>query len=254
MHFTRLSVAAAGLLLSPALVRARTLMRRGVTCSFEIPADSGDTCESLASSWGISVDDFIKINPGVVCPNLQAGKSYCVLGDWTPDTTTTSTSTTSTTIIESSTTTTTTPPSTTAPASTTSTTTTAAPSNSPTMPGVAANCDRFHLVESGDTCDAIASSSGITSAQLRAWNTEINAACSNLWLDYYICTRVPGATTPSNSPPLPGAAANCEKWYQIVSGDTCDTVAAKNTITVDQLRSMNTGIGSSMSIALSFQL
>lgn len=95
----------------------------------------------------------------------------------------------------------------------------------------------------------MASNNSITVAQLRAWNTEINAACSNLWLDYYICTRAPGAVAPSttsaapapsNSPALPGAVSNLNKWYKIASGDTCDTVSAKNTITVAQFRSWNT--------------
>ena len=117
------------------------------------------------------------------------------------------------------------------------------------MPGVAPNCDRFYKIKAGDTCDAIASANGITFAQLRAWNTGIDASCSNLWLDYSICTRVPGAApTPGDgAPALPGSASNCNKWYKIVSGDTCDVVAAKNTITVDQLRSWNTQVGASKS-------
>jgi len=125
------------------------------------------------------------------------------------------------------------------------------------MPGIAENCDRFYKIKSGDQCDTIAASNGISVAQLRSWNTEINAACSNLWLDYYICTHVPGAVlpsttstapAPSNSPALPGAVSNCNKWYKIASGDTCEKIAAKNTITVAQFRSWNTQINTSMSI------
>jgi LysM repeat protein len=125
------------------------------------------------------------------------------------------------------------------------------------MPGVDPKCSRFHKIKSGDQCDSIAASAGISVAQLKSWNTEINAACSNLWLDYYVCTLVPGAVlptttstapTPSNSPTMPGAASNCNKWHKIVSGNTCETIAAKNTITVAQFRKWNTQINTSMSI------
>ncbi|GKT66170.1 LOW QUALITY PROTEIN: lysM domain protein [Colletotrichum tofieldiae] len=112
------------------------------------------------------------------------------------------------------------------------------------MPGVVADCDCFYKVQSGDQCDTIAQKNGITVAQLKFWNADINVSCSNLWLDYYVCARVPGAVTPTtrtkattapgptNTPQLPGAAGNCDKWYKIASGDTCDTVAAKNKIAV----------------------
>ncbi|KAL2152194.1 hypothetical protein VTH82DRAFT_5378 [Thermothelomyces myriococcoides] len=119
------------------------------------------------------------------------------------------------------------------------------------MPGIAPNCNRFHKVEAGDTCDKIASLAGITVDQLKAWNSEINDACSNLWLDYYICTGVPGAQLPSTtsaaptpSPTMPGAVENCNKWYEVSSGDSCESIAAKNTITLDQFRSWNTEINS----------
>jgi hypothetical protein len=46
-----------------------------------MPAASDETCESLASSWGLSIDLFTQINPGVTCPNLEAGKSYRVVGE-----------------------------------------------------------------------------------------------------------------------------------------------------------------------------
>lgn len=251
MHLTRFDLLTSGLLLGPGLVSAGTHSRRGVDCYFETPAASGDTCESLAFSWGIPVDLFATLNPGVACPNLEAGKSYCVVGehirDVTPTTSTASqpqgTTTSASTTTQTST-------------SSGSTTTSATPSIYPTMPGIAPNCDRFYKVKSGDTCESVASSNGITIDQLRAWNTEINADCTNLWLDYYICTQVPGAELPSttsaapsptHSPTLPGAVLNCDKLYKIVSGDTCENVCAKNAITVDQFRSWNTQINPGMS-------
>lgn len=173
MYLTRFYVLAAGLLSSLELVSAATVRhpRRSVKCYFETPAASGNTCESLASSWGIPVDLFVDINPGVTCPELQAGTPYCVIGDWTPDETSTSTASRSENPITSTSTTT---QSSTAQSTTTSssrsltTTDSAIPSIYPTMPGIDENCDGFHMVKSGDQCDTIALEHDITVAQLKA--------------------------------------------------------------------------------------
>ncbi|KAI9368307.1 hypothetical protein BJX61DRAFT_546657 [Aspergillus egyptiacus] len=98
------------------------------------------------------------------------------------------------------------------------------------MPGIAENCDAFYLISSGDQCDSIASRHSIIIDQLKSWNGEINDNCSNLWLGYYICVHVPGATTTSQAPEptpdpseptpqMPGVAENCDEFYQVSSGD-----------------------------------
>lgn len=145
MHLVSFLLVATGLVSGPGLVTARNLQqsRRDVTCYYETPAASGDTCQSLASSWGISVELFTKINLGVACPNLQAGKSYCVLGEWTPDQTTATTRASPSPLPQTSTAGT----FTTTRSSTITITTSAVPSNSPTMPGIAANCDRFYKIK-----------------------------------------------------------------------------------------------------------
>ncbi|KAH6724401.1 hypothetical protein BKA61DRAFT_29479 [Leptodontidium sp. MPI-SDFR-AT-0119] len=56
----------------------------------------------------------------------------------------------------------------------------------PTMPGMVTNCKRFYKVVSGDSCDAIVSKTGVTKANIIAWNTQVGSACA-VWLDYYIC-------------------------------------------------------------------
>jgi LysM repeat protein len=58
------------------------------------------------------------------------------------------------------------------------------------MPGINANCKRYHLIASGDQCDGIAAKYGISKAQLLSYNTVVNAQCSNLWLGYYVCVGV----------------------------------------------------------------
>lgn len=60
----------------------------------------------------------------------------------------------------------------------------------PQMPGIATNCKKYYKVASGNTCETIQAAKGITLAQIRAWNTMVNAGCTNLWLDYYICVGV----------------------------------------------------------------
>lgn len=132
------------------------MVSAAVECDFATSADSGATCESFASSWGLSVDDLKSLNPGVVCSNFDSSKSYCVIGtvnDAPPVTTT---------------------PSTTLKTTTKPSTPTTAPSNSPKMPGLADDCDRFYKVSSGDSCDAIARKNGISTAQFQSWNGEID--------------------------------------------------------------------------------
>ncbi|KAL4940878.1 hypothetical protein BDV06DRAFT_213139 [Aspergillus oleicola] len=161
---------------------ALALSRRAVECDYTTPPSAGDTCFSFASNWGLSVDTLQQLNPGISGPNLDTSQSYCVIG-------------------------------------------THCPSNSPIMPGVAENCDAFYRVSSGDRCGTIAAShdyyicvhfsgattttqpttpesidepSGptpqmpriITFEQVRRWNTQVDAACSNLWLGYYVCVGV----------------------------------------------------------------
>lgn len=163
MHLTALLVVGA----VPAMAAALT--RRAVNCDFSTTADAGATCSSFAGSWGLSIDNLQQLNPGITCPNLDTGKSYCVIGTVTDEPSST-TSTTTTTTTKASTTTTTTKA---------STTTDSAPSNSPTMPGIAANCDGFYKVSSGDQCNTIAAKYSISEAQFRSWNSQVDASTSS---------------------------------------------------------------------------
>lgn len=170
MHTSYLLAGAAGLV--PALVAAQhpEMLKRGVDCAFATSPDRGATCESFAGGWGLSVEELQKLNPGVSCPEIAVGQDYCVIGEVTDDppttTTTSTTSKVSTTSTRTTLKTTTSKPTTSAPA----------PSNSPAMPGLADNCDKFYKVSSGDTCDAIAKKNSITVAQFRSWNSEIDAS------------------------------------------------------------------------------
>ncbi|KLU86068.1 hypothetical protein MAPG_05087 [Magnaporthiopsis poae ATCC 64411] len=254
MHTSYLLVGAAGLV--PALVAAQhpEMLKRGVNCSFATSPDRGATCESFASSWGLSVEELQKLNPDVSCPNIVAGRDYCVIGEVTADPTTTiRTAKPTTTII----TTRVTVPGTTLKTTTSPTTSAPGPSNSPAMPGIAKDCDKFYKVSSGDTCDAISRKYSITVAQFRSWNSEIDANCSNLWLDYYVCVHTPGtiivtskAPEPTNTAPqpqMPGIVSNCKKFYKVKSGDGCAAIAKAANISLAQFFSYNTAVDSNCS-------
>lgn len=170
---------AAGLI--PAMIAsARALSRRVVYCVFDdIPAP-GTTCGEFAAVGGFSVDDLKKLNPGIVCPSLDATKSYFVIGTATEgptssSTTSTAMSTTSKTTQTPTTTSTTTIPSAITSSTTSITSSAATPSN---IPGLATDCDGFYKVKSGDQCDTIAQKHGISTDQFKKWNTYINdGAC-----------------------------------------------------------------------------
>ncbi|KAH7028810.1 uncharacterized protein B0I36DRAFT_410324 [Microdochium trichocladiopsis] len=220
--------------LSPALVAAQeNLAERAVDCVFSIAPSRGATCQSFASAWGISVETLQKLNPGITCPQLDDQQNYCVIGtaDEPPKPTTSSTSTTA-------------KPS--------------EPTPSPTMPGLASNCDAFHKVASGDNCAAIATKYGISGAQFSSWNSEIDKDCTNLWLGYYVCVHVAGASTgvptPTSLPPqptgtgpepqMPGIISGCKKFHQVKSGDSCWSIFSGAGITFDQFLEYNTEIDS----------
>ncbi|KAJ9653763.1 hypothetical protein H2201_009104, partial [Coniosporium apollinis] len=59
----------------------------------------------------------------------------------------------------------------------------------PRAPGASASCSQWYTVQSGDYCGVIQQKVGISMAQLMSWNTELNAACTNLWLGYSYCVR-----------------------------------------------------------------
>ncbi|AEO70563.1 carbohydrate-binding module family 50 protein [Thermothielavioides terrestris NRRL 8126] len=226
-----------------------------VVCDFQVTAVSGDTCASMAAFWGLSQADFQALNPSVSCPgDLVAGQEYCVLGTVT---TTTSTATPTTVTVTTSTPTTVTPTTTpttvtvttstsTRPSTTLITSTTTSPSSttpSPLMPSLASDCNKFHQVQSGDACASIEQSAGITDDEFRSWNPTIDAACDNLWLGYYVCVGVPGATGPSTpSPLMPNTTSDCNKYYQIQSGDSCQAIEQSQGISDSNFKSWNPSI------------
>lgn len=148
--------------LVPRLAAARTLQAGlGVSCDFATPATSGGTCSSFAGAWGLTDGDFAALTPDVSCPGvLVVGQDYCVIGTVTTDAPITITA----------------KPTTRTKTTTTTTQTASTPSSKPTQSGLAANCNAFHLVASGDTCEAIEKQYGISRPNFSVWNPSIDSS------------------------------------------------------------------------------
>ncbi|KAK3951455.1 hypothetical protein QBC32DRAFT_371120 [Pseudoneurospora amorphoporcata] len=211
-----------------------------------------------------------KQNPSITadCGNLVVGKSYCVeaLNEPAPapsttTTTTTSSSTsltssTSTTISTSTSTTTTkaavttTSTPTTLKTSTTTTITQPAtiPSNgittpSPAQPSIVSNCDKFYLVKAGDTCDVITQSQAAPVCGPTPMPACPSSVTNPLFRLAATTTKAGnGIATPT--PIQPNMVANCDSFYKVKSGDTCDVIAAKSGISSAQIISSNASVGS----------
>lgn len=61
----------------PALLSAQ---RVSVTCSFSTVAANGETCDSMAATWGLDAATFQSLNPKAKCPEVIGGEQYCVVG------------------------------------------------------------------------------------------------------------------------------------------------------------------------------
>ena len=162
---------------APQMIAALVLQaRQSITCGFSTPANSGDTCSSFASEWGLTVSALEVINPGISCPNLVAGQDYCVIS--TAATTISSISSSSSTVTATSSTST--GIFTSIKAYTTLvTTTTSALLTKPTQSGLAANCNNLHLVASGENCLEIESQYDITVSDFSSWNPSIDSSKPN---------------------------------------------------------------------------
>ncbi|KAM5453917.1 hypothetical protein MaudCBS49596_002542 [Microsporum audouinii] len=241
-------------------------------CSFMSPAATGDTCQSLASDWGINVSQFIQWNAGVDCNALVVGRQYCIL--WagaepssvttssTPSSRTTSTTTSTTTSATTSATTSTTTSATTSTitsttVSKTSMTTSPAMTTPATPPGpsqvqggIATDCQRYHQVKSGDSCQNIVDTyKTFTLNQFYSWNPAVGKSCESLWLGYYVCIGVKGTpTTPPKEPNTPkptqpNVNPKCNKWYKVVSGDYCQKISDQFHIPLQDFYKWNPDVG-----------
>ncbi|KAM7199498.1 hypothetical protein V8F20_005682 [Naviculisporaceae sp. PSN 640] len=208
-----------------------------------------DTCSSVLATNGLTISQLYALNPGVGsnCAGLWLEVYLCVAGP-TPSGPVTTTSSTST--------------------------STAIPTGpngiatpTPTMPpSIVSNCNKFYFVEPGTSCSAVLSNNGITLAQLFAWNSGVGADCSGMWANVHLCvgviggptttsttstsTGIPtgpnGIATPTPTQP-PSIVSNCNKFYFVQQGTSCNAVLSANGITLAQLFAWNSGVGADCS-------
>ncbi|EMD87309.1 hypothetical protein COCC4DRAFT_59180 [Bipolaris maydis ATCC 48331] len=130
---------------------------------------------------------------------------------------------------------------------------------SPLQPSVATNCDSFYYVKSDNSCENIAKFNGISTARFLSWNPSAGSDCTGLWVNAYACISIIGHTPTSVAPMTTttgngiatspsiqyGMVRNCDSFYMVKSGDTCDKISSSNSITSAQLISWNPTVGSS---------
>ncbi|KXJ89899.1 hypothetical protein Micbo1qcDRAFT_121333 [Microdochium bolleyi] len=137
---------------------------------------AGDTCAAIAAQHGITQAEFELWNPktGDACTNIWADTWACVHIIGLPTTTNKPTTTTK------------------PPATTTTPSGNGIKTPSPVQPSMVANCDKFDMVQAGDTCAAIAAKNGITVSRLQAWNKGLKTDCSGLWANAWACVHTIG--------------------------------------------------------------
>lgn len=95
----------------------------------------------------------------------------------------------------------------------------------PTESGVAENCNKWHLLQTGDNCASVVAKYKISLKQFFEYNPSINAQCTNTRALFAVCVRVweePEAPTPTSAgPPGPtatGTSPTCTKWHLLKNG------------------------------------
>ena len=64
------------------------------------------------------------------------------------------------------------------------------PTQAQVSPGMVANCNKFHYVSEGNTCQQIISYQGITLANFVKWNTGFGSNCNDMWAKAWACVGV----------------------------------------------------------------
>ncbi|KAL9594309.1 MAG: hypothetical protein Q9219_007103 [cf. Caloplaca sp. 3 TL-2023] len=129
------------------------------------------------------------------------------------------------------------------------------PTATATSDGASSNCTQYTDVEDGDSCQNILDLYDLTIAQFFALNSAVKSDCSGLWTGYQYCIEAPGATPPTstttivgNPPPSPtspvqnGQPSNCDRWYTVISGNSCSSVEQMFFITHAQFRKWNPAV------------
>ncbi|KAI0344013.1 hypothetical protein BDW22DRAFT_1116267 [Trametopsis cervina] len=96
---------------------------------------------------------------------------------------------------------------------------------------IPANCARTYTVRPGDTCDAISAIESVSSFQLAEVNRDtIDPLCDNLFVGEPLCLGIVGQ--------------DCTSVHQVVTGDTCATIATAAGIELSTLLANNPNVNS----------
>ncbi|KAJ1555062.1 hypothetical protein HK405_003347 [Cladochytrium tenue] len=194
------------------------------------------TCTSILTDNDspLTLSEFIalnqKYNSNFTCSSLTVGEIVC-LSDSSNSTDTSSSSSSSSDGGSGSS------EGASAAATTTSTSTSSSASPAATYyPVPLSNCTVEHVISSTDTCASVAANYSITVAELEEYNDITSLTCNSLgsYKGYSLCVSV---IVPAIYPPT--LLSNCTVKYTIQSNDTCDSVAASYSITVDDLYAYN---------------
>ena len=206
-------------------------------CRLFYSINSGDICFSIAQSFNIPFNQFLSLNPGIDCNNLQIGQLTCLA---------------STLVLTTTTTLSTKKPScnqtyTVSPGDTCSSISLSFIGFSLNAlislnPGIDCNslqigqklcviankinCSSYYTVITGDTCYSISVFYGISISDLNSRNPSLN--CNNLQIGQKLC--------------LNSAQINCSYYYTVKPGDQCYLMVNLTGISIDQFYILNPGI------------
>ena len=118
------------------------------------------------------------------------------------------------------------------------------------------NCNVFYLVRTGDNCAVIAQAHDISLESFIEWNPAVGTGCTGIWASTYACvgttdsegsppttTTAPGNGVETPSPIQPGMVDNCESFYFVQIGDSCQSIASTNGISEQQFSTWNPAVG-----------
>lgn len=196
--------------------------------------EPGTSCQEILDEYGISLATFFAWNPSVKadCTGLWINTYACVgTVSGAPTSTVTSTSA---------------PPP-------TSTGGNGIPTPTPIQDGMVKNCNRFHFVEPGSSCQSILDEYSISLPNFALWNPAVKADCSGLWVNTYACVGVIGGVTSSTttrptstgngiSTPTPtqsGMVGNCDRFHLVKTDQGCQEIADSYGIPLSRLYAWN---------------
>ncbi|EKM60652.1 uncharacterized protein PHACADRAFT_246692 [Phanerochaete carnosa HHB-10118-sp] len=96
-----------------------------------------------------------------------------------------------------------------------------------------ANCARNYTVQAGDTCNTIEAAQHVSTFQLTHVNTDIDAACDNLFVGEALCLGITGQ--------------DCTSVHVVANGDTCTIISNEADITTTTLLANNPNVNSGCS-------